>query len=307
MKFFLLVGIIAVSCCFAEEVCLLAPASSYPIPGCSMLADMVNAGEFKKAIEKLDEFLQAPLADNARAFLLVEKAKLLFVDQQQMESQDVFLQALQQAIPMKEEATEDEASLFQSLFSSYEESLRSPDACVKLVEQAEEALKKHKDYTSIEFYVAAGLANRGRFTSFYDRFFHAFLHRSGSFLAWKTRGVLHLRLYEASSSDEMRVLHRKEAVACFQEAFRRQPQDASLLVKLVFILPCEEKKLFLEKVADDFVRLQTPPKRGDCFFLIEQALDVQATESAKKLIDKARVWYQYSRALNDLSERYDCS
>jgi hypothetical protein len=225
-----------------------------------------------------------------------------------MEANDVFLQALQQALPLKEEVKEAEMALFQSLFPTYEESLMSPSACAKLVQQAEEVLNKHDDYISIEFYVAAGLANRGKFVLFFDRFFHAFMHRNDSFLAWKTQGVLHLRLYEASSLEESRALHRRAAVTCFQEAFRRQPQDASLLVKLIFILPQEEKRQFLEKVIDDFVRLQEAPKRSDCFFLIEQALEYRSTESAKKLIDKAKVWYQYSRALNDLSERcYGCS
>lgn len=265
---------------------------------------LVASKDFKGAIQEIDRLLQTETTEQKRGFLLVEKAKLLFADQQQMEACDVFLGALSHVNVEREEVSTGEVSAFQSLFPVYEASLRCAEDCEKLIQQAENLLQAHPDYVSMELYVAAGLANMGSMVSFFERFFHAFQHRSDSFLAWKTRGVLHLRLYEASPGNEERSLHRTEAVHCFQEAFRKQPQDSLLLIKILFIMPVEEKRPFLEQVVDDFIQLNIPPKRTDCFFLIEQALDIGARDAAKKLIDKARIWYQYSRALNDLSERF---
>jgi tetratricopeptide (TPR) repeat protein len=235
---------------------------------------------------------------------LVEKAKVLYADQQQMEAQEVFLDALQTLpSPRQPVVSEAEQQAFATFFSRYVESTQSPDECSRLLADTKALVHSHPEFASVEYYSAACCANRGRFIEFFDLFFHAFQSRPDCFLNWKTQGVMHLRLFEASSSEERREIHRQAAVRCLKAAFTRQPQDSTVLVKLAFLLPPHEKVDLLKSVTAELIRLEAPIRRSDCFFLIQQAMEAGELEVAKQLLDKARSWYEYSRTINELSDQ----
>jgi tetratricopeptide (TPR) repeat protein len=284
----------------------LSSASAYP-KGCqySKLQNLTSMGEYRAAIELLDIVLSKIPSGKERAFLLVEKAKLLFVNQQQFEAQETFLEALENSSAIHERESEQESACVQELLPVYEASISSPEALQKLIDEATSHLSRHPNCVAVGFYVALGYANKGQFVPFFDRFFQAWVRRSDNFLAWKARGVLHLRLYEAATNESKRNFHRQQAVICLSEAFIRQPQDVSLLLKLLFILPPQERGEFLRKVVDQLVLVKNPPRRTECFCFIEQAIDLGAVTQAKRLIDKAREWYPYSRALNELSDKLE--
>ena len=284
---------------------VLASSSSYPtrFPQ-SQLREFVREKNFRSAIALIDEWVQNSKNGTSTPLLLVEKAKILYADQQHAEAQEVFLKALTMVPPAPSVSlSKGETEAFDALFPSYETSMQSPEACSRLQEETQALLSKHPEFLSLEHYIAAALANRGAFIEFFDRFFSVFQSRPDCFLSYKTLGVLHLRLFEASPSEERREFHRSEAVHCLKEAFKRQPHDSTLLVKLAFILPLQEKVVLLKSVTADLMGLQTPIRRSDCFFLIQQAMDTGELEIAKQLLEKARSWYQYSRALNELSDQ----
>jgi tetratricopeptide (TPR) repeat protein len=284
---------------------IISPSSSYP-SYCtqSQFREFVGEKNFRSAIAILDQWLQNSTHASTTAFLLVEKAKILYADQQHIEAYEMFLTALK-TLPRHSSAiiSNAEKNAFDALFPSYATSVQSPEACSRLFEDAQALLDKHPEFLSLEHYIAASLANRGKFIEFFDRFFHVFQSRSDCFLSYKTMGVIHLRLFESSSSEERRETHRQEAVCCLKEAFTRQPNDSTLLVKLACILPFQEKVVLLQSVTADLMCLQTPIRRSVCFFLIQQAMDAGELGIAKQLLEKARSWYQYSRALHELSEQ----
>ena len=296
---------------FSGSLCLfgadqiLAPPSSYPSPfRQENVRVLVDKNDFHSAILMLDQWANESENTQDKAFLFVEKAKVLYVNQQRVEALEVFLEALKSApIGSKTVLSDDEQKVFLSLFPLYEESIQSPELGSRLSEQSKALLQAHPEYTSLRFYLATGLANQGKFVEFFDCFYSAFQARRDCFLSWKTIGVLHMRLFEASTSEEVRETHRREAAQCLRQAFALQPQDGALLVKLVFILPPVEKKLFLKTVANGLLALHVPICRRDCFFLIQQAIDVDEFLVAKQLIEIAGTWYQYSRGLQELSEQ----
>lgn len=283
----------------------LANPSRYP-SGCtySQLRPMVANRDFSAAEALIDRWLESAHEDQARAFLLVEKAKLMYADQQQVEAQETFLDALKLCTVGDEEKTkEPEQQFFLSLLPDYEASIQSKEGAERFSHQIEELLVKYPSYSSLEYYAAASLANRGQMVDFFDRFFQAFGHRTECFLRWKTVGVLHLRLYEASSSEARREYHRVEAVRWLKEAYSRQKDDSALPVKILFVLRLSERGAFLREVVERLQTVQVPMRRGDCFALIAQAIELEEMESANQLIEKARAWYQYSRTLDELSGR----
>jgi tetratricopeptide (TPR) repeat protein len=265
----------------------------------SQLRPMVADRNFLSASALIDRWLESVHDDQARSFLLVEKAKLLYADQQHIEAQEAFLEALK-LYPLMDEpaARQDEQQFFLSLVPEYELSIQSKEGSERFSRQIEGLVAEHPSYTSLEYYAAASLANCGKMIEFFDGFFHAFGHRTECFLRWKTVGVLHLRLHEASSSEARREYHRAEAVRWLKEAYSRQKGDSALPVKILFVLRPSERGAFLREVVTS---LEVPMRRADCFALIAQAIELREVDVAKQLIEKARTWYQYSRALDELS------
>lgn len=242
--------------------------------------------------------------DGSKAVALVEKAKGAYADQRHVEGQELFLEALcacelQQETPISIE----EQKIIDSLMPLYASSSQSQNDSQRLVAEVDTLRKNHKDFFSLEFFKASAYANSGDFLSFFDSFFAAHTQHPDFFLSLKIRGVLHLRLFEESSAEDKRIWHRNQAVAFFQKAFSKRPSDASLLVKLVFLLPDEDKKKLLESVSDDISRIEIPLQRGECMYLIQQAIELNSPEVAKKLIEKAHMWYQYSRKLQELEAK----
>ncbi len=286
---------------------MLSPAASYPKPfPYDRLRAFVEEQDFRSAVAQIDHWLLASPSSTATPLLLVEKAKILYADQQHAEAQEVFLTALNALSAASGTAmSEEESKAFDALFPSYEASTQSAAACERLLEEARALYRQHPSFCSLEHYIAASLANRGQYVEFFDVFSRAVRFRPESFLRYKTQGVLHLRLFEASTSEEKRECHRQEAVRCFKEAFSRQPKDATLLIKLMFILSPAERADLLRSSVASLMRLQMPLRRMDYFFLIQQAIDVREVEVARQMIDKARSWYHYSRALNDLCDQLE--
>lgn len=284
---------------------ILSPSSSFPSK-CpqGQLRRWVEEKDYRSATALIDQWVKDASSPSSVAFLLVEKAKLLYANQQHTEAQEAFVEAIETLPPIPSpRILDDERQAFDRLFPTYEDSIQSPEACSRLIDESQGLLRAHPDFCSLEHYVAAGLANRGQFIEFFDRFFHAFQSRPDCFLRYKTLGVLHLRLFEASSKESLRESHRQAAVRCLKEAFSVQPRDSTLVVKLAYILPLAEKKALLRSVADELMKLTCPLRRSDCFFLIQQTLDLGELDIAKQIIEKARSWYQYSRALENFSEQ----
>ena len=256
------------------------------------------------ACERIDQRLGCESDPEIRSNLLVEKAKIFYADQQRIEAQEIFLESLKlRPVHDTAAASEEEKKLFLSLLPEYEDSIQSKEGSERFSQQIKEQIAKHPSYASLEYYAAVSLANQGRMAEFFDRFSSAFGHRVDCFLRWKTVGVLHVRLYEGSANETRREYHRVEAVRWLKEAYSRQKEDSGLSVKILFVLHPSERGSFLREIAESVQTMNVPMRRGDCFALIAQAIELNEHTIAKQLIEKARTWYQYSKTLDELSER----
>jgi len=286
------------------EASVLAPQSAYP-RYCrnSSLWESAETGEYSTAIQTVDHWLASEKNESITGFFLVEKAKLLYANQQHEQALEAFVDVIDQMQINEMPITDVERDKVQELLPLYQESLLSREACQNLLEQAQAIIQKYPNYYSIEFLLAAAFANCSQFCQFFDHFAHSYKHRPNDFLAWKTRGVLHVHLFEASITEEVRLSHKNRAVQYFEKAYFLQPDDESLLLKILFLIPDDEKAPFLHKILPTLVDRSTPMRRTVCFLIIEQAIDAKALDEATQLIDKARSWYQYSRALEELSKK----
>jgi tetratricopeptide (TPR) repeat protein len=237
--------------------------------------------------------------------LLKESIRLLD-EQRHAEAQECFLLAIAQ-LPGRSDCTDNSAEreAFDSFLLEYEESFQSLDSTSALLDRVHTMLSEHPHYYSLLYYVAACQANLGHLREFFDAFFQAVSARPSCFMASKVIGVLHLRLYESSSDEAVRLRHRKEAITALRDAFKKEPRDISLLMKLAFILPENEKRELVCEVCKDVLRHDKSMKRGDCLYIIRLAMALSLNEEAKLLVDKARTWYEYSRTLNVIADELE--
>jgi tetratricopeptide (TPR) repeat protein len=269
------------------------------------IEDLSKKGEYGQAVEQIEGLVRGCKETGNCSKLLLEKAKLLCKDQKIKEAQEAFLEAIEKAPVQERCVSSEERGDLQSFIPLYLAASGSEEQSKKLEQEVRAKLQEHPKNVSLKYFLAAASATRGDFVSFFDQFYQVYIERPDSYLAWKMRGVLHLRLFEACSEESMRVAHRNKAVEFLKNAFSREPQDASLIAKLVFLLPQEEKKKFLEEVFQDVSKIDIPLQRSECIYLVKEAIQVKAFDVAKKLIGKAKLWYEYSRALEELSKEVE--
>ena len=292
---------------WSKMLALALPATCISLPpGYEKVDDLSKKGEFHLASDQIDELLGQPQEAEARSKLLLEKAKLLCKDQKLSEAQEAFLEAIA-IYPIRDvgAVSAEERDEIRSMIPLYLAASGSEENTKKLELQTQKKLNDHPRNSSFKYFLAAVSANRNDFVSFFDQFYQAYMERPDSYLAWKMRGVLHLRLFEGSSAENLRIYHRERAVEFLQTAFSREPQDGSLIAKLVFLLPQQQRKNLLEKVFQDVSQMDVPLQRSECIYLVKEAISVRSIDVAKKLIGKANIWYEYSRAIQELSVQVD--
>jgi len=290
----------------ALSASILSAPSAYPThcEESSIWRD-VKDGNYPGALETIDGWIESESEMSVVSFLLKERVKILYANQQHTESLASFVSLIEGLNVVNQVPSEHEQAVFDSLFPLYDGALSSYEQCINFTTESEELFSRNPSYYSLELYVCAGLANSGRFYEFFDKFFHAYQFRCDSYLTWKILGVLHIRLYESSPHEVDRIHHREKATYALKKAFERKGADGSLLVKMVFITPKEKRSILFEEVEAHLEALENPLRRNECFYLIEQALQVESLGFAKRCIAKARSWYSYSRALHEFAQQLE--
>lgn len=261
--------------------CVVLPLVAFSSSEYERVDDFSEKGEFRAAIECVEHLVEKNQDEAAISKLFLEKAKLLSRDQRQKEAQEIFLEALERCPVLNGRISPEEEAVVYSIFPLYVKASSSEENTNTLEKETRKILEKYPEFLSLKYFLAAVSANKNDFVAFFDQFYQAYMERPDCYLAWKMRGVLHLRIFEASSEEGARLKHRDQAVAFLKKAFSIQPQDASLIAKLIFLLPAEEKKMLLESVSDDISRMEIPMQRSECIYLVREAIEAKSLEVAK--------------------------
>ncbi len=244
--------------------------------------------------------------DHKTPVLLRDESIHLLDEQQHVLAQERFLSAIE-GLPKQTDNIESvqEKEIFDSFLVEYEKSFQSFERTEELQGRVQKALSEHPQYLSLLYFVAACQANLGQLREFFDAFFQAVSSRPTCFMSSKIIGVLHLRLSESLSDESKRLKHRKAAIEALKLAFKKEPRDISLLIKLTYILPESEKFDLVREVCSDVVLHDKAMRREDCLYIIGLAMSLSLYEEAKLLVDKAHTWYEYSRTLNRMSDELE--
>lgn len=261
----------------------------------------LTSGQYKEAILSYKE-LANQSTGLKRAEYLKQLAKALYADQEHAEAFKVFLEALETVPknPSETLPTDDERLIYNEALNIYlDTSERDSKALsLKLRDLYAGLWRLHPDYNYLGYVVAAAYANLGEFDDFFDIFFRSYTKIPEHFLAYKTEGVLHIKLFEKARTPEEKERERELIIDSFEKAKRLNPKDTNLYRLQVIFTKEGKKRERLEKNLKEIIHNNMMISRADLSFYFDQLLAYGQLDLAEDFLAKARKWYPYSRTLD---------
>lgn len=260
---------------------------------------------FKHAIEIQKEFIEKA-EDKERSRLKVDLAVLYLKDQDQESAFQIFLEALEtvktdQTTPMTQE-TED---LYKSALALYlEHGARTPQATAELIcKEYGICQKKTVDAYLLGYVVALAYANLGNYEDFFNVFFDAYRHYPDHFLAFKTKAVLHIKLFDRARSETDRQRHREAISFNINQAIDREPRDDTLYKMLITFSSQQNKQEHVRRSLNKIIHDNIIIPRCDIQFYVQEAVEMKDYKLTQQFIDRAGEWYKNSRLVN-IAQKY---
>ena len=233
----------------------------------------------------------------------MEKAAALMNLQRSREGFITFLSAIESS--PESEKTELFDAHMEALLPLYLASKENEEGMVRL----EKELIERESYveSTHPLFIIKGcvLANKGQFSSLFTQSFRPILAHSDSYLAWKVRGMLYIKVFEASSGLEERICYKSKALECFMRAYQKIPEDMGLALKILFFTQGMEKEeecyaLKIFKSARSRSLKKEWMSKSHLQQVIREFLDIKMYEEAQELMVTYDTLFGYSRAIDEM-------
>lgn len=255
----------------------------------------------KQAIaEKIQQIAEASLAEKGE---LEEQLALLYLkDQDQERAFEVFLHALDHR---QERQPCDKTPLYDEALALYfEGATEDPKAvAVKIIEKYGSIVKKQSQEFLVSYIVALAYANLDRYEEFFPLFYHAYQHCPDSFLADKTKAILHLKLMERRHTEQQRASERKAVVDNLQRALEKGPSDVTLYKMLILFSPVDQRQEQIRQCLNKIIDNNIIIPRSEILFYVKEALATDQQLLACRFLERAHQWYPKSKMV-DAAQQY---
>lgn len=263
------------------------------------------SGHYKEAIKA---FLE--LSENTEGLKRAESLKDLAIayykDQNHELAFKTYLEALDAVLPLTSEPMpypSDRALYDQALKIYLDPRERDPAEMSRRIQDVYGGvIKLHPNYLNLAYLVALSQANLGDYSDFFELFFRSYKGLPNHFLAYKAKGILHIKLYERAKSPDEKEKERQAIFQEFQKAKELYPQDASLYRLQIAYAPNDMKLKILQQNLNEIINHDRVIPRSDLSFYFNQLLEYGLYPLAKDFLEKARRWYPYSRTLTAAGE-----
>jgi hypothetical protein len=255
----------------------------------------------KAAIASLQESLEKA-SQGQRSELQKQLAIVYFKDQNLEKAFAVFLEALKSA------QSEAAASVSEEELTLYEKALKiyldhhgpaeAREGAQIILTEYSSTLKDHPDYFLLGYLIAVAEANLDRFDTFFSRFYHSYRYFPQHYMAYKTKTVLHTKLFARAQTPKEQEVQRLAILENASIALEKNPQDTALYKMMISFSPENNKHeaviTYLNKIIEGNIIIP----RADIAFFIQQAIATQQIELAQRFVYKAREWYPQSRVID---------
>lgn len=292
--------LISLSAIFLAFVAMLHAADCLQGPEVEKAQKAFNCGDYKEAITVYEKMLKTAPKDCAG--LIKEKIAISYYhDQDQEKAFRIYLEALDNAkIESSPKITEEEQTFYEEALKIYLDHSKgsSHESANKIRQEYASVYAVHPDYYLLAYILAAAYANLEMFDDFFDTFYHSYRYWPDHYMAFKTKAVLHIKLFERARSAAERNIERQKIIDNVLQAIERNSRDESLYKLMVAYSNDREKPkvldIYLNKIIDENIVIP----RTDIAFYVQQAVAVKQNELAQRFINKANEWYQFSRVIN---------
>lgn len=261
--------------------------------------------EIKIEIARLESALKAEENEIKKGELLYKLALVYYADQEIDKAFQSFLSALKYS-PTREEKvlSEAEKKLYDEAFNFYLAQSGNDSTAVakEMLKMYESAIKDKKDFSHLNFLLSAAYANLGVYDTFFDLFFHSYPYMKDSFLAYKTQGILYLRLSQRGRNEEERRCFQEEAFRHLTLALDRNQKDLSLYKILIFLAKDQENDSLIHFYLQKIVENEAQIPRSDIYLYVREAVVLGDYELGQEIINQAKAIYEYSRAISAAQE-----
>lgn len=254
----------------------------------------------KNKILQCEKLLQE-ISPEKKGEIYVLLAQAYLKEQEFEKSLQVFLEALKedshksQSIP-----TDEEKKLFDEALQIYLDHDHST-----AIKNAEKILKnygsvvdKNPSYYLLNFLTSISLANLNLYSPFFLKFFQSFQHYPDHYLVYKTKAILHIKLFLRARTEELREKEKEKIADNILKAIEKFPGDSTLYRPLMAFAPSAKKKELIGTYLKKMLNIPIVIPRADLAFYIQQAQSVEENALADEIIQKAKVWYPNSRTVD---------
>lgn len=251
----------------------------------------IEQNRYKDAIETLQA-----VENNPKGLRLLAEA--YYKDQEYAKAFNVFLKALEYSAAKPYERSKEESKLYEDALQVYlDPSERDlPTIAVKIRDLYGGIWSLHPDYAELGYLVAIAHANLGDYPQFFEVFFRSYQEFPDHFLAYKTKAILSIKLYEREKLPKDKENRKEEIVYFVRKAKALYPKDPALYrMEIAF---SKEKSESIDVNLKEILDKDIVIPRDDLSFYIDTLLAYGKNELAEAFLLKARKWYPYSRTLD---------
>ena len=237
----------------------------------------------------------------------VDLAKACYKNQDQEKAFRVFLEALEEVKKVDpQKMSKEEEKYYNEALGIYL-SQRADQAEIssrKIDEKFSPILRDHPDFYHLGYILAVADANLHKFDRFFDLFYKSYKNDPHHFLAYKTKAILHIKLFERSKTLEERNNERKKILEHLRKAQELYPADFSLYrLEIAYTLP-ENKSVAAKEILYKIANQNIIPSRSDTVYFAMLALNINDQILINKWLAKGLEWYPDSRTLKELKKAY---
>lgn len=260
----------------------------------------------KDAIKKMEE--EVVSAETPRKNeLLLELAKAYYRDQNQEKAFNTLLKAIEGSHGEDKAFVSEDQRLYSEALAIYldphVQSTKNTSAVI--LEKYADVIKAHPDYILLPFLVGASYANAGQYTGFFDLFYRSYWAAPNHYMAYKTKAIIHIKLFERTDVKEEKELQRQLILGHLQKAAEIYPADHALYKMMVAFSSNSQKQKVVSDSLKKIIDKNIVIPRTDIGYYVEEAVKVRQFDLAQQLLDENRERYRFSRIINTAQEYLD--
>lgn len=281
------------------KILLIYMSCSYGFAGEKEAAKAFDEGDYKEAIALYQEAVKSS-SKSDKGILKAKLALTYYRDQEDEKAFRIYLEALADAPRLSAPPmTPEESQLYNDALRLYLEhsGLSAHEIANTIRQKYSPILAIHPNYYQLNFIVAAAYANLGMFEEFFNSFYRSYQYFPETYMAFKTQSILYLKLYEKAKTPEEHEIGRQHVLTYAQKANACNSQDATLYRIMIAFSKDADHDQVLIKSLKKIINTNTIVPRVDILFYVKEAIAAKQFELAQQFIDKAKIWYTYSRTL----------